>query len=40
MQGWEHISTFGKTLQIHGKGHRRRIVDPDGHVVVEYDMRT
>lgn len=40
MKGWEHISNFGESLKVYGKGELRRIVDDRGSVVVEYKMGT
>lgn len=35
---WRHIGTFGRSLAMYRKGYRRRLVDPDGNIVVEYTL--
>ncbi len=35
---WRHIGTFGTRLAMYRKGYRRRLVDDNGNVVVEYTL--
>jgi|GEM_PF-3692448 len=35
---WRHIGTFGTRLAMYRKGFRRRLVDENGNIVVEYTL--
>ncbi len=37
--GWCHIGTFGRSLAMYRNGYKRRLVDADGNIVVEYTLK-
>lgn len=38
-EDWRHIGTFGTRLAMYRKGHKRRLVDQEGNIVVEYTLK-
>lgn len=37
-EDWRRIGTFGRSLAMYRKGYKRRLVDQNGNVVVEYTL--
>lgn len=35
---WCHIGMFGTSLSMYRKGYKRRLVDQEGNIVVEYTL--
>ena len=38
LEDWHHIGTFGTSLAMYRKGYKRRLVDTEGNVVLEYTI--
>jgi hypothetical protein len=38
LEDWHHIGTFGTSLTMYRKGYKRRLVDTEGNIVLEYTI--